>query len=78
MKTVKKATIAIIVVSSVLGAGIAGFVLGASIWANKPRGVLPSLQSNHEKRPSRVLWTHSLRGGFFYADTNVYYMQLRI
>ena len=30
MKTVKKATIAIIVVSS---------VLGASIWANKPRGV---------------------------------------
>ena len=39
MKTVKKATIAIIVVSTVLGAGIAGFVLGASIWANKPRGV---------------------------------------
>lgn len=39
MKTVKKATIAIIVVSSVLGAAVTAFVLGASIWANKPRGV---------------------------------------
>lgn len=39
MKTVKKATITIIVVSSVLGAAVTGFVLGASIWANKPRGV---------------------------------------
>lgn len=38
-KTVRKATIAIIVISSVLGAGVVGFVLGASIWANKPRGV---------------------------------------
>lgn len=36
MKTVKKATIAVVVISSVLGAG---FILGASIWANKPRGV---------------------------------------
>lgn len=36
MKTVKKATIGLIVVSSVLGAA---FVIGASIWANKPRGV---------------------------------------
>lgn len=39
MKTVKKATIALIVVSSVVGAAVTGFVLGASIWANKPRGV---------------------------------------
>lgn len=38
MKTVKKATIGLIVVSSVLGAA-AAFVIGASIWANKPRGV---------------------------------------
>ena len=38
-KKIKKATIAVIVVSSILGAAAAGFVLGASIWANKPRGV---------------------------------------
>lgn len=38
-KKIKKATIAVIVVSSILGAAITGFVLGASIWANKPRGV---------------------------------------
>lgn len=39
MKTVKKATIGLIVVFSVLGAAAAAFVIGASIWANKPRGV---------------------------------------
>ena len=39
MKPVKKATIGLIVVSSVLGAAAAAFVIGASIWANKPRGV---------------------------------------
>lgn len=38
-KKIKKATIAIIIVSSVLGAGAISFVTAASIWANKPRGV---------------------------------------
>ena len=39
MKTVKKATIALIVTSSVLSAAAVAFVTAASIWANKPRGV---------------------------------------
>ena len=38
-KKVKKATIALIVIEAVVGSAAAGFVLGASIWANKPRGV---------------------------------------
>ena len=52
MKTVKKATIAVVVISSVLGAGIAGFILGASIWANKPRGVRIPLDEEKASRPN--------------------------
>ena len=39
MKTVKKATIALIVLGSVLGAAALSGVTILSVWANKPRGI---------------------------------------
>ena len=39
MKTVKKATIALIVLGSLIGAGALVAVTVLSVWANKPRGV---------------------------------------
>lgn len=38
-KKIKKATIALFVLEVLAGAGALAFVIGASIWANKPRGV---------------------------------------
>ncbi len=39
MKTIRKATIRIIVIASVVAGVAAAFAAGASVWANKPRGV---------------------------------------
>ncbi len=39
MKTVKKATIAIIAISAIVGTAALAFVTAATVWANKPRGV---------------------------------------
>lgn len=39
MKTLKKATLALIIGGSVLGAGIIAAVATLSVWANKPRGI---------------------------------------
>lgn len=44
MKTVKKATIAVIAVSTLLGTAALVFVTAAAIWANKPRGVRIKLE----------------------------------
>ena len=39
MKTVKKATVALIVLGSVFGTAAVATLTVLSIWANKPRGV---------------------------------------
>ncbi len=39
MKTVKKATLALIILGSVFGAAAVATLTVLSVWANKPRGV---------------------------------------
>ncbi len=39
MKTVKKATLALIILESILGAAAVAAVTALYVWANKPRGI---------------------------------------